>query len=128
MTPEENMPNMDELNNRRVERQLKRQADRAKKRRKKTMIMVLVAVLAVIFIVGLFFALRVDKEEEPEEWVGATTSGEEAPEGATVIHLVAAGDVRLPRWSRILAGFRRNAQLVPDPRFRGDDDNCSDLR
>jgi len=94
MTPEELSPQMQELNNRRVERQLIRQQGRVKKRRKKTIIAATVAALAVIGLVGLFFMLRAEKEPRAEE-TRATAAAGETPEGATVINLVAAGDVNV---------------------------------
>ena len=94
MTPEEQDMNMEELNNRRVERYLKRQQTYAKKRKKKAALLIAVAILAVAGVVGIFFLLRAEKEPEPET-TNATASMEEIPEGATVIQLVAAGDVNI---------------------------------
>ena len=94
MTPEERDMNMEELNNRRVERYLKRQQTNLQKRKKKLTILIISACLAVLGMVALFFLLR--KEDAPEPEVPAvTTSGEETPEGATVIQLVAAGDLNV---------------------------------
>lgn len=92
--PEFSNPDMEELNNRRVERQLRRQANYAKKRRKKLAILIAAAIFAVLGGVGVFFLLRADqmpKQEEPK----VTESHTQAPEGATVIQLVAAGDVNV---------------------------------
>lgn len=94
MTPEDHSPEMEELNNRRVERYLKRQETNAKKRRKKAAALIAVAAAVVVGMVGLFFVLRAEDAPEPEV-PKVTTSGEETPEGATVIHLVAAGDVNV---------------------------------
>lgn len=85
---------MEELNNRRVERRLKRVNDRIKKRRQKMMIIGIAVALAVIGMVVLSFMLRAERAPKEEETV-ATVSADAAPEGATVINLVAAGDVNV---------------------------------
>ena len=94
MTSEERDMNMEELNNRRVERYLKRQQTNLQKRRKKLAILITSVSLAVLGLVALFFLLRMEDAPEPEV-PAVTTSGEETPEDATVIHLVAAGDVNV---------------------------------
>lgn len=94
MTPEERDMNMEELNNRRVERYLKRQQTNLQKRKKKLTILIISAIMAVLGMVALFFLLRVEDAPEPEV-PDVTTSGEETPEGATVIQLVAAGDLNV---------------------------------
>lgn len=85
---------MEQLNNQRVERRLKRVNDRIKKRKQKLMIMGIAAALAVIGLLVLSFMLRAERVPE-EDMILATVSGQEAPEGATVINLVAAGDVNV---------------------------------
>ena len=94
MTPEERDMNMEELNNRRVERYLKRQQTNLQKRKKKMTILIISAIVAVLGMVALFFLLRMEDAPEPEV-PDVTTSGEETPEGATVIQLVAAGDLNV---------------------------------
>ena len=94
MTPDMN-PNMEELNKRRVERHLRRQKMNAKKRRKKMTSMVLVCFLLVALGVGVFFLLRMEENSEPEEIQYVMDDGGQTPEGATVVHLVAAGDVNV---------------------------------
>ena len=87
-------PEMDELNKRRVERQLRRQKAVARKRRKRTMTMLLVVALMIVGGVGLFFLLRAEEEKVPvQEQVTAATDA--VSEDATVIQLVAAGDVNV---------------------------------
>ena len=92
MAPEGWNPHMEELNNRRVERYRKRQEENRKKRKKKLMVLIASVGLAVIGMTALFFLLRADQKPEPEQ-PRVTTSSEETPKGATVIHLVAGGDV-----------------------------------
>ena len=94
MTPDMN-PNMEELNKRRVERHLRRQKMNAKKRRKKMTSMVLVCFLLVALGVGVFFLLRMEENSEPEEIQYVMDDGGQTPEDATVVHLVAAGDVNV---------------------------------
>lgn len=94
MTPEERDMNMEELNKRRMERYLKRQETNLKKRKKKLMILALSVVFTVVGMTALFFLLRKEKTPEPEA-PRVTTSAEEIPKDATVIHLVAAGDVNV---------------------------------
>ena len=94
MAPENWDPDMEELNNRRVERYLKRQEENLKKRKKKLMILIAIVIMAMIGMAVLFFLLRADQKPEPEQ-PRVTTSSEETPKGATVIHLVAAGDVNV---------------------------------
>ena len=93
MTPETNL-DMEELNKRRVERHLRRQQMNAKRRRKKVLAMTAVCLLLVALGTGLFFLLRREEtsEKEPER---VTQSADVAAEDATVIHLVAAGDVNI---------------------------------
>ena len=87
-------PEMDELNKRRVERQLRRQKAVAQKRRKKTMAMLLVIALMIAGGVGVFFLLRAEEEKEPPK-EQATAATNAVSEDATVIQLVAAGDVNV---------------------------------
>ena len=94
MTPDRN-PDMEELNKRRVERQLRRQQAYAKKRRKKTLAMVLVCLLLVAVGTGVFFLLRMEEKDTDQGTVYVSQSGDAVPEDATVIHLVAAGDINV---------------------------------
>ena len=94
MTPDLT-PNMEELNKRRVERQLRRRQANAKKRRKKTLAMVAVCLLMIALGLGVFFLLRMGENKEPERVQQPVQSSGEIPEDATVIHLVAAGDVNV---------------------------------
>ena len=94
MTPEWN-PDMEELNKRRVERQLRRREANAKKRRKKILAMVVVCLLMIAIGAGVFLLLRMAEDKQPEAAQKPTQSAGEVPEGATVIHLVAAGDVNV---------------------------------
>ena len=88
-------PDMEELNKRRVERHLRRQQMNAKKRRKRTLSMILASVLLIALGAGVFFLVRMGEKAEPEQQEYVTQSGDATPEGATVIHLVAAGDVNV---------------------------------
>ena len=94
MTPDFN-PDMEELNKRRVERHLRRQKMNAKKRRKKQFAMVGIILLLVALGTGIFFLTRwlEDRPEEVLEYV--QSDGSAKTEDATVIHLVAAGDVNV---------------------------------
>ena len=94
MTPEWN-PDMEELNKRRVERHVRRQKMYAKKRRKKTAAMVAVCLLLVAIGAGVFYLVRQSEDAQPEKTTQVTQSGELTAEDATVIHLVAAGDVNV---------------------------------
>ena len=94
MTPEDRTPEMEELNNRRVERQLKRQETYAQKRRKKALTLAIAAAVVVLGMVALFFVLRAE-EQEPVVQPDVTASTEKFPDDATVIQLVAAGDVNV---------------------------------
>ena len=94
MTPEDRTPEMEELNNRRVERQLKRQETYAQKRRKKALTLAIAAAVVVLGMVALFFVLRAE-EQEPVVQPDVTASTEKFPDNATVIQLVAAGDVNV---------------------------------
>ena len=94
MTPERN-PDMEELNKRRVERHMRRQRMYAKKRRKKTIAMVAVCLLLVALGVGVFYLVRQGENAEEEKRTQVTQSGDAVAEDATVIHLVAAGDVNV---------------------------------
>ena len=93
MEPEMSL-DMEELNKRRVERHLRRQQVNAKKRRKKRLAMIVTSLLLIALGAGIFFLVRREEKAEPkQEFV--TQSGEVASEEATVIHLVAAGDVNV---------------------------------
>ena len=93
MEPEMSL-DMEELNKRRVERHLRRQQVNAKKRRKKRLAMIATSLLLIALGAGIFFLVRREEKAEPkQEFV--TQSGEVASEEATVIHLVAAGDVNV---------------------------------
>ena len=94
MTPEDKQLDMEELNNRRVERQLRRQQTYAQKRKKKAAMLAVVAAAVVIGMVGLFFVLRAE-DSEPVTQPDVTASTEEFPDSAKVIQLVAAGDVNV---------------------------------
>ena len=95
MTPEWN-PDMEELNKRRVERHLRRQKMNAQKRRKKQFAMISICLLLVAIGVGVFFLLRMGENKEPEqEQLSVQSDGSAKAEDATVIHLVAAGDVNV---------------------------------
>lgn len=94
MTPDMN-PDMEELNKRRVERHLRRQQMTAKKRRKKTAAMIVASLLLIAVGAGIFFLVRMEENAEPEKQQYVTQSGDVASEDATVIHLVAAGDVNV---------------------------------
>ena len=94
MTPEDMTPQMQELNNRRVERHQRQQSDRVKRRKQKSMVAIGAAIMAAIGMLGLFFMLRAERMPEVEE-TQATAVRETTPDGATVIQLVAAGDVNV---------------------------------
>ena len=94
MTPDRN-PDMEELNKRRVERHMRRQKKIAQKRRKKMLSMVAVCLLLVAIGTGVFYLVRQEESAEPEKTVQATHSGDVVSQEATVIHLVAAGDVNV---------------------------------
>ena len=87
-------PELDQLNKRRVERQIRKQKALAQQRRKKTLAMLLVIALMILGGVGLFFLLRAEEKETPPQ-EQATGVINEVSEDATVIHLVAAGDVNV---------------------------------
>lgn len=89
------MPEMEELNRRRLERQMYRQQTQAKKRRKRITTAILAAVVAAAILVGLFFLLRAKENKAAEEAAQPTEPAAAAPEDATVIQLVAAGDVNV---------------------------------
>ena len=94
MTPDLT-PDMEELNKRRVERHHRRLQMNARKRRKKLIAMVAVCLAMIALGTGVFFLVRRGENAQPEKTPQATHSGEVAPEDATVIHLVAAGDVNV---------------------------------
>ena len=87
-------PEMEELNNRRVERRLRRQQNRIRKRRKKLIVSVVAIILMIAGIVGLYFVLRAERNplKKQEETTAPTYTAEE---GDIVIQLVAAGDVNV---------------------------------
>ena len=93
MTPDMNL-DMEELNKRRVERHLRRQQMYAKKRRKKTALMIIVCLLLIAIGAGLFFLLRMEEKATTNK-EQVTHSDDVISEDATVIHLVAAGDVNV---------------------------------
>ena len=93
MEPEMSL-DMEELNKRRVERHLRRQQMNARKRRKRNIAMVAASLALIALGAGIFFLVRrEEKTEDKQEFV--TQSGEVAAEDATVINLVAAGDVNV---------------------------------
>ena len=94
MTPDLT-PDMEELNKRRLERQLRRQRENAKRRRKKTMAMIGVCLLLVAIGTGVFFLLRMEENSESKPAYQHSQSSGEVPDDATVIHLVAAGDINI---------------------------------
>ena len=87
-------PEMEELNNRRVERRLRRQQNRIRKRRKKLIVSGVAIILMIAGIVGLYFVLRAERNplKKQEETTAPTYTAEE---GDIVIQLVAAGDVNV---------------------------------
>ena len=93
MSPDMNL-DMEELNKRRVERHLRRQQMNAKKKRKKTIALIVSCLLLVALGAGVFFLLRMEEKEETQR-EHVTQSNDVAAEDATVIHLVAAGDVNV---------------------------------
>lgn len=91
MTPE---LDMEELNKRRMERYYHRQQAYARKKRKKTMVLAAISLLLIALGVGIFFLVRAEEkqaEQQPEQ----TQPGAEVSEDATVIELVAAGDLNI---------------------------------
>lgn len=88
-------PEMEELNKRRVERQLRRRQMVAQKRQKQTLIMIGVTLLLMALGTGVFFLLRRGESAEPEVQEYVTHADMVAAEGDTVIHLVAAGDLNI---------------------------------
>ena len=94
MTPEWN-PDMEELNKRRVERHLRRRQETARRRRRKSLSMVAVCLAMIILGLGVFFLVRKGEDKEPVKAQRPTEAPAAAPEDATVIHLVAAGDVNV---------------------------------
>ena len=94
MTPDLK-PDMEELNKRRVERHMRRQQMYARKRRKKTVAMVAVCLLLVTIGAGVFYLVRQGENAKPNKNTHADYSAQTVSEDATVIHLVAAGDVNV---------------------------------
>ena len=94
MAPDWN-PDMDELNKRRMERHMRRQKMNAQRRRKKQFAMIGICLLLVAMGAGIFFLLRLDENTEPEPQPAVQSDGTVKAEDATVIHLVAAGDVNV---------------------------------
>ena len=88
-------PDMEELNKRRVERQLRRRQMVAQKRQKRVLLMIGISLLLVAIGAGVFFLLRMNGAEAPEEAEIVTHSDDVISEKDTVIHLVAAGDVNI---------------------------------
>ena len=93
MAPEWN-PDMEKLNQRRVERHHRRQQMNAKRRRRRTTAMVAVCLLLIVIGIGVFFLLRGQEAAQPAAQQ-ATQFSAAPTEDATVIHLVAAGDVNV---------------------------------
>ena len=93
MVPETEL-DMEELNKRRVERYNRRQQAYARKKRKKLAAMVAVCLLMIAVGVGVFFLVRYEEKAE-EKQPTVTQSGDVTPEDATVIQLVAAGDLNI---------------------------------
>ena len=93
MAPEWN-PDMEKLNQRRVERHHRQQQMNAKRRRRRTAAMVAVCLLLIVIGIGVFFLLRRQEAAQPETQQ-VTQSGTASTEDATVIHLVAAGDINV---------------------------------
>ena len=93
MVPETEL-DMEELNKRRVERYNRRQQAYARKKRKKLAAMVAVCLLMIAVGVGVFFLVRYEEKAE-EKQLTVTQSGDVTPEDATVIQLVAAGDLNI---------------------------------
>ena len=93
MAPEWN-PDMDKLNQRRVERHHRQQQMNAKRRRRRTAAMVAVCLLLIVIGIGVFFLLRRQEAAQPETQQVAQSSTA-STEDATVIHLVAAGDINV---------------------------------
>ena len=95
MTPEWN-PNMEQLNKRRVERHHRRRKETVRRRRRKTLAMVAVCLAMIALGLGVFFLVRNGENKEPEQQVQQNTQpAQPTPADATVIHLVAAGDVNV---------------------------------
>lgn len=93
MTPEWT-PDMEELNKRRVERHHRRQQRNAQRRRRKTTAMVLACLFLIVAGISVFFLLRREDNAQPQVQTMSQSPGD-VPEDATVIHLVAAGDVNV---------------------------------
>ena len=96
MTPEKMTPELDmeELNKRRVERYHRRQQAYVQKKRKKRITMIAICLLMIAIGAGVFFLVRAE-EKESDQTPTVMHSGEETPEDATVIQLVAAGDLNI---------------------------------
>lgn len=93
MTPEEMIPQMEEPNERRLDR-TQRRKERNQKRRQSLIVTLSAVIMAAIGVTGLYFMLRAERvpEEIPTQ---ATSVRETTPDGSTVIQLVAAGDVNV---------------------------------
>ena len=87
-------PDMEELNKRRVERHHRRQQRNAQRRRRRTTAMVLACLFLIVAGISVFFLLRRGENAQPQVQT-MSQSPEAVPEDATVIHLVAAGDVNV---------------------------------
>ena len=85
---------MEELNKRRMERYHRRQQANARKKRKKLAAMVAVCLLMIAIGAGVFFLVRYEEKAEDKQPT-VTQSGDVTPEDATVIQLVAAGDLNI---------------------------------
>lgn len=88
-------PEMEELNKRRVERQLRRRKRIAQQRQKRTIYMIVISLLLVVLGTGVFFLLRGIEEKVPEEQEFVTHSDDQVSEKDVTIHLVAAGDLNV---------------------------------
>ena len=87
-------PDMEELNKRRVERHHRRQQRNAQRRRRRTTAMVLACLFLIVAGISVFFLLRRGENAQPQVQTMSQSPGA-VPEDATVIHLVAAGDVNV---------------------------------
>ena len=94
MTPEWN-PNMEQLNQRRIERHHRRRKETVRRRRRKTLSMVAVCLAMIALGLGVFFLVRNSEDKEPVQVQQSTQPTQPVSGDATVINLVAAGDVNV---------------------------------